>query len=70
MRNFFKIAAIAGALLGGVTMSQAQSSQQGSTEAGIDNAQNHGAFGGGYAHRGAYAQYRGHYGHHRHHRDW
>ncbi|HEY1545213.1 MAG TPA: hypothetical protein VGG01_22675 [Xanthobacteraceae bacterium] len=69
MRNFIKIAAIAGALLGCVTVAQAQSSQQGSTEAGIDNAQNHGAF-GGYAHRGAYAQYRGHYGHHRHHVGW
>jgi hypothetical protein len=64
MRNLIKIAAVVGALLGGVTASQAQSGQQLSTEAGVDNAQSH----GGYGYGGAYARYGGHYRYHRHYR--
>ncbi|HLH89037.1 MAG TPA: hypothetical protein VKX28_11305 [Xanthobacteraceae bacterium] len=66
MRNLIRLAAIAGALLGCVTVSQAQSGQQSSTEAGVGNAQSHGAYGYGFG--GAYAQYGGHLRHHRHYR--
>ena len=58
MRTFMKIAAAAGALLCSVAVTQAQSGQQSSTEAGT-------SFNRGYS--GAYAQYGGHYYHHHHH---
>ncbi len=67
MRNLIKIAAVAGALLGCVTASQALADQQMSTEAGVDNAQNHGSF-GGYGYGGARAQFMGTHHHYRHHR--
>ena len=64
MRSLIRIAAVAGALLGCVTVSQAQTGQQVSTEAGVDNALSHGAYGYG----GSYARYGGHYRHYRHYR--
>jgi hypothetical protein len=68
MRNLLKIVAIAGALVGCATAASAQQHPQ-STEASVDNAQNHGHF-GGYTHRGPYARYSGRHWHHRHHRGW
>ncbi len=67
MRNLIKIVAVAGALLGCVTASQALADQQASTEAGVDNAISHGAY-GGYGFGGARAQYMGHHRHFRHYR--
>jgi hypothetical protein len=58
MHTFIKVAAMAGMLLGSVAIAQAQSSQQGSTEAGTSYSQG----GGGYG--GAYARYGGHHYHH------
>ena len=63
MRNLVIIAAIAAALFGSAA-ARAQSGQQASTEAGVDNALSHGVYG----YRGAYARYGGHYGHYRHYR--
>ena len=77
MRNLIRIATIAGALLGCVSIAQAQSiaqgRQQASTEAGVGNADSHraaaGFHGSRLGFRGAYARYEGgRYRHHRHHR--
>jgi hypothetical protein len=56
MRNLVIIAAIAAALFGSVG-ARAQSSQQASTEAGVDNRLSHEVYG----YRGAYARYGGYY---------
>ena len=63
MRNVIKIAAIAATLLGSIAVAEAQSGQQGSTEAGTSYAQGHGGYG---YYGGARAQYRGY--NHRHYR--
>jgi opacity protein-like surface antigen len=63
MRNLIMIAAIAAVLFGSAA-ARAQSSQQASTEAGVDYAQSHAAYG----YHGAYARYGGGYRHYRHYR--